>query len=133
MCYAGAIGMGLCTILMALSITGIAAVALSKDSSIHVMGMSSMDSPTIQNLIMSFFDSQWGLAIMIISTGTMLVGMWLSGKRRLMTVAIAGVASMFIGMYSYYSVVLQIAGAGVMALTHVSTFSYKVSRLFRIV
>lgn len=62
----------------------------------------------------------------------MLFGIWFSGKMKLFPLAVSGIVIMFIGMYLYYSIILQIMGAIIMGFAHLSNYSYKVSKLLRI-
>ncbi len=111
------------------------AAALSTDSNIqNKNAMSSMHmSAQNANPILAFFNSQWGEVLLVVSSASMLLGIWFSGKKKLIPVAIGGVAIMFVGMYSYYSISLQVAGAVAMVMAHISNYSYRVSRLLKII
>lgn len=129
-------GISICTILMSISMTGSFVAAFSKDSGIHgTNGMSTMDMnvQNTQNPVLAFFNSQWGEVLLVASSASMLFGIWYSDKRKLVPVAVGGIIIMFAGMYSYYSISLQIAGATAMVLAHVSNYSYRVSKLFKII
>ena len=111
------------------------AVAFSKDSSMQ--GMDSMvsmnmNSQKTSNIILAFFDSQWGDVLLVVSSASMLFGMWFSGKMKLIPLAVSGIAIMFIGMYWYHSISLQIVGAAIMGFAHLSNYSYRVSKLLKI-
>lgn len=134
-CCIGVFGVSLCTILMSISMGGSFAVAFSKDS--NLQGVNSMSSMTMNdqkdsNVILAFFNSQWGDTLLAISSSSMLLGMWLSGRRKLIPLAVTGIAVMFIGMYSYYSISLQAIGASVMGFAHLSNYNDRISKLLKI-
>lgn len=134
-CCTGVFGISLCTVLMSISMGGSFAAAFSKDSTMQ--NMDSMDSMNINdqkndNIILAFFASQWGDALLVVSSASMLFGIWFSGKMKLIPLAVSGIVIMFIGMYSYYSIVLQIIGAAIMGFAHLSNYSYRVSELLKI-
>ena len=134
-CCAGVFGISLCTMLMGISMGGSFAAAFSKDSSVQgTDSMSSMNTNDQRNgnVILAFFGSQWGDALLVVSSASMLLGIWFSGKMKLMPLAVSGIAIMFIGMYSYYSISLQIVGAAIMGFAHLSNYNYRVSKLLRI-
>jgi hypothetical protein len=131
----GVFGISLCTILMTISMGGSFAAAFSKDSSIQGMDqMSSMNTSDQKNsnIILAFFGSQWGDVLLVVSSASMLLGIWFSGKIKLIPLAVSGIVIMFIGMYSYYSISLQMAGAAIMGFAHLTNYNYRVSKLLRI-
>ncbi|MHB8603473.1 MAG: hypothetical protein ACYC6W_12590 [Nitrosotalea sp.] len=131
-CCVGVFGISLCTILMSISMGGSFAAAFSKDSNMQSMDSMNMNDQKNNNIILAFFNSQWGDALLVASSASMLLGIWFSGKIKLIPLAVSGIAIMFIGMYSYYSISLQIAGAAIMGFAHLSNYNYKVSKLLRI-
>ena len=131
-CCVGIFGISLCTILMSISMGGSFAAAFSKDSSVQSMGSMNMNDQKNNNIVLAFFNSQWGDALLVASSASMLLGIWFSGKVKLMPLAVSGIALMFIGMYWYYSISLQITGAAIMGFAHLSNYNYKVSKLLRI-
>ncbi len=134
-CYAGFVGMGLCTMLMIFSM-GVVAVSLSKNSNTDVMDampyMNTNTSPISQNIILGFFEGVRGEIVFLASFGSMFLGMWYSGKRKLMPLAIVSAVILYISMYPYYSIGLQIVGTIIMAITHTSTYSYKVAKMLKL-
>ena len=108
------------------------AAAFSKDSSIQSMDSMNMDGQKNSNIILTFFSSQWGDALLVASSASMLFGIWFSGKTKLIPIAVSGIAIMFAGMYLYYSISLQIVGASIMGFAHLSNYNYRVSKLLRI-
>ena len=131
-CCAGVFGISLCTILMSISMGGSFAVAFSKDSTTQNMNSMNMNDQKNGNIILAFFGSQWGDVLLVVSSASMLFGIWFSGKMKLIPLAVSGIIIMFIGMYSYYSIVLQISGAAIMGFAHLSNYSYRVSELLKI-
>ena len=134
-CCTGIFGISLCTILMSVSMGGSFAVAFSKDSDVQMsnsMSLIDMHSHKDSNVILAFFDSPWGDALLVASSGAMLLGIWFGGKSKLIPLAISGIAIMFIGMYSYYSINLQIIGAAIMGFAHLSNYNYRISKLLNI-
>ncbi len=131
-CCAGVFRISLCTILMIISMGGSFAAAFSKDSSMQSMDSMDTNSQKNNNVVLAFFSSQWGDALLVASSASMLLGIWFSGKIMLIPLAVAGIAIMFIGMYWYYSISLQITGAAIMGFAHLSNYNYKVSKLLKI-
>lgn len=134
-CCTGIFGISLCTILMSVSMGGSFAVAFSKDSNVQMsdsMSLITMHNHKDSNVILAFFDSPWGDALLVASSGAMLLGIWFSGKSKLIPLAISGIVIMFIGMYSYYSISLQIIGAAIMGFAHLSNYNYRISKLLNI-
>lgn len=133
-CYAGFVGMGLCTILMIFSMGGVAAVSLAKNSNTEVIDtMPYMNtSPISQNIILGFFEGIGGEIVFLASFGSMFLGMWHSGKRKLVPLAIVSAVILYISMYPYYSIGLQIIGTIIMAITHMSAYSYKVAKKLKL-
>lgn len=134
-CYAGFVGMGLCTILMVFSMGGVAAVSLAKNSNADVMDampyMNTNTSPISQNII-GFFEGIGGEIVFLASFGSMFFGMWHNGKRKIMPLAIVSAVILYISMYPYYSIGLQVIGAIIMAVTHMSAYSYKVAKKLKL-
>ncbi len=108
------------------------AAAFSKDSSVQSMDSMNMNGQKNNNIILAFFSSQWGDALLVASSASMLLGIWFSGKMKLIPLAVVGIVIMFIGMYWYYSISLQIVGAAIMGFAHLSNYNYRVSKLLRI-
>lgn len=134
-CCMGIFGVSLCTIIMSISMGGSFAAALSKDSSMQ--GVNSISSMIMtdqknSNIVLAFFNSQWGDALLVISSGLMLLGIWFSGKKKLIPLAVTGIVIMFVGMYSYYSIILQAIGATIMGFTHLSNYNAGISKLLKI-
>jgi hypothetical protein len=138
---AGGIGICLCTIFMSLSVIGATAVGLSKNanSGNSMGGMGSMTttnsaaSIVSPNTIVNFFSGFWGEVILLVSFGLMLTGMWFTGKKKVMPLSIAGVVILYISMYVYYSIALEVVGVVMLALAYTSAYSYKVAKMIKLV
>ncbi|HEU5220884.1 MAG TPA: hypothetical protein VFU58_02375 [Candidatus Nitrosotalea sp.] len=131
-CCVGVFGISLCTILMSISMGGSFAAAFSKDSGIQSTNSMNMEGQKNDNIVLAFFSSQWGDALLVASSASMLLGIWFSGKMKLIPLAVLGIVLMFVGMYWYYSISLQITGAAIMGFAHLSNYNYKISKLLRI-
>jgi xanthine/uracil permease len=117
---------------MSISMGGSFAAAFSKDSSMQSMSSMNMNDQKNNNIVLAFFNSPWGDALLAVSSASMLLGIWFSGKMKLIPLAVSGIVIMFIGMYLYYSTSLQIAGAAIMGFAHLSNYNYRISKLLRI-
>ena len=106
--------------------------SISKDSGMQDMYSMNMDGQKNNNIVLAFFSSQWGDALLVASSALMLLGIWFSGKMKLIPLAVLGIVLMFVGMYWHYSISLQITGAAIMGFAHLSNYNYKISKLLRI-
>lgn len=134
-CSTAGIGICLCTIFMTIGMTGTTLVGLSK-SSASMAGMSSM-TPTSESLIqniVNFFSGIWGEVVLLISFGLMFYGMWSSGgnKKKLISISMAAIAVLYISMYVYFSLVLELVGSAILALTYASAFSGRFAELVKL-
>jgi len=126
---------------MSLGVIGATAVSLSKNAnSGNNMGdMASMSttnsaaSSASHNTIITFFSGFWGEVILLVSFGLMLAGMWFTGKKKVMPLSIAGVVILYISMYAYYSIALEVVGAVMLAIAYTSAYSYKVAKMIKLV
>lgn len=138
---AGGIGICLCTIFMSLSVIGVTAVGLSKnDNTGNSMGgmgtMTTTNSATSlvsPNTVVNFFAGFWGEVILLVSFGLMLTGMWFTGKKKVIPLSIAGVVILYISMYAYYSIALEVVGVVMLAIAYTSAYSYKVAKMIKLV
>jgi hypothetical protein len=123
---------------MSLSIAGTAAVGISKGSAKTANGMNGMSamssgSPnTPNNVFVDFFSGIWGEVILLTSFGLMIAGIWFTGRRKLVPAAITGATILFVSMYAYYSVTLEIIGIVLLVFVYASTFSYSVAKATRL-
>ena len=138
---AGGLGILVCSLLMSLTAVGVGVVALSKNansgssgnmgSMITATGNGSQSTP-LQFLVM-FFSGLWGQVILIVSFGLMLIGMWFTGKKKIIPIAFSGVVSLYISMYVYYSVSLEIIGAIVLGFAYLTIYNSRVSKVVKLV
>jgi len=75
----------------------------------------------------------WGEAILIVSFSLMLIGMWFTGKKKIIPVAFSGVVILYISMYVYYSVSLEIIGAIVLCFAYLTIYNSRVSKVVKLV
>ncbi len=129
-CSFGILGMILCVALIGFSTLGIAA-AVSKNIDLNGMNM----VPDTNNFVeetMMFFDSTAGMAVLLTSFASMIVGMWYRKKTRLIPIATIGAVFMFAGMYRAYSLELQIFGVMIMAFTYLPMYNFRASKILRL-
>jgi hypothetical protein len=130
-CSFGIIGMILCTALIGFSTVGMTAVTIS-NADLNNMNTMYENSNGFVDKMMKFFDSTTGMAIILVSFASMILGMWYRKKSRLIPVAIIGAVFMFAGMYQAYSLWLQILGTVIMALTYLPMYSFRISKTLRV-
>jgi len=121
---AGAAGIASCVVPMLLSAIGVAAVGLSQGS-MAGMGNTSgalTSSPFLQ--LISFLSGPWGAVILAGSFALMVYGMWLGRKYRPLTLGLTAAVVLFVGMYSYFSVVLQLVGAALLVVAYLAAYSH---------
>lgn len=151
-CGIGAVGISLCTIFMSLGIISAAIVGLSASSenlreekdrrvseSMDAMNMMNMESMTIthdpvlsQSFIVTFFSGFWGEVILLLSFGLMLVGIWFMGNKKIFVISVAGVVVLYISMYVYYSINLEIIGISILAIAYITAFSHKTAKILKL-
>ncbi|MDQ6866234.1 MAG: hypothetical protein M3044_20705 [Thermoproteota archaeon] len=139
---AGGLGILLCSVLMSMSVVGAGVVALSKNADNgNVMGnMGSMITAKVIDpqsnslyILVTFFSGFWGEVILIVSFSLMLLGMWFTGKRKIIPLAFLGVLILYVSMYSYYSVTLEVIGAILLSFAYLSIYNYKVAKVVKLV
>lgn len=112
---------------------GTTLVGISKNTnSMTGMASNSMsDIPTTwaQNVFVNFFSGVWGETILFISFGLMLYGMWSSGcnRKKLLPLSAAGAVILYVSMYAYFSLLLEIVGSIVLAIAYASAYSYRIA------
>jgi hypothetical protein len=84
------------------------------------------------NVIVAFFSGFWGEVILLVSFGLMLVGIWFNGKRKVMPLSVAGIVILYVSMYVYYSIGLEVAGTVILAIAYTSAYSYKVAKTVKL-
>jgi hypothetical protein len=70
--------------------------------------------PDPHNLLFRF----WGELILLISFGLMLAGTWFTGNRKVMPLSIAAMTILYISMYIYFSISLEIMGVSILSLAY---------------
>ena len=63
----------------------------------------------------------------------MLLGMWFTGKRKIVPIAFLGVLILYVSVYSYYSVTLEVIGAILLSFAYLSIYNYKVAKVVKLV
>lgn len=130
-CSASGIGICLCIVFMTIGVVGTTLVGISNSAnSMTGMGdMSNMATTQTQNIFVNFFSGVWGEVILLISFGLMFYGMWSSGgnRKKLLPLSAVGVVILYVSMYVYFSLALEIVGSIVLAFAYVSVFSYRIS------
>lgn len=133
-CSTAGIGICLCTIFMTIAMTGTALVGFSKSSD-SMASMSSItgDAQFMQN-ILNFFSGIYGEIVLLISFGLMFYGMWSSGgnKRKLISISIAGAVVLYVSMYTYLSLTLEIAGLIILAFAYASALSERFATIVKL-
>lgn len=133
-CSASGIGICLCIVFMTISVAGTTLVGVSKNAnSMTGMGMSDM-ATTSQNVFVNFFSGAWGEVILLISFGLMFYGMWSSGgnRKKLLPLSVAGVIILYVSMYAYFSLALEIIGSIVLAFAYASAYSNKIATAIKL-
>lgn len=130
-CSFGMIGMILCTTLIGFSTVGMTAVTIS-NAELNNMNTMYENSNGFVDKMMKFFDSTTGMAVLLVSFASMILGMWYRKKSRLIPVAVIGAVFMFAGMYQTYSLWLQILGTVIMILTYLPMYSFRISKTLRV-
>ncbi len=136
-CSTSGIGICLCIVFMTISMTGTTLVGISKNTnSMAEMGSNSMSSmaTTSQNVFVSFFSGVWGEVILLISFGLMFYGMWSSdgNRKKLLPLSAVGVVILYVSMYTYFSLALEIVGSIVLAFAYASAYSYRIATAIKL-
>jgi hypothetical protein len=121
----------LCVTLIGFSTLGIAAAVVSKNTELNGMNMIHNSNNLVEETMM-FFDSTAGMAVLLTSFASMIIGMWYRKKTRLIPIAATGAVFMFAGMYHTYSLELQIFGVVIMAFTYLPMYNFKISKILRL-
>lgn len=121
---AGAAGIAACTISMGLAAAGIVAVGFSSAGMAGMANQSANfapNSPIAQ--VVSFLAGFWGEVILLLSFGLMAFGMWSARRIKPMILALIGAPILFVGMYAYFLVELQLAGMAFLTLAYAAAFN----------
>lgn len=135
-CSAAGIGICLCTVFMTISMVGATVVGISKNTS----AMSNMNnvppssSPILQNVFVVFFSGFWGEVILLVSFAVMLYGMLSSGgsRKKLVPFSAFGAVILYVSMYAYFSLPLEIVGSIILAVAYASVYSCRVAAAIRL-
>ncbi|MBI3639286.1 MAG: hypothetical protein HY223_03125 [Thaumarchaeota archaeon] len=136
-CSTSGIGICLCIVFMTIGIGGTAVVGISKNTnSMTIMESNSMSDMTTrpQNVFVNFFSGVWGEVILLISFGLMFYGVWSSGgnRKKLLPLSAVGVVILYVSMYAYFSLALEIVGSIVLAIAYASTYSYRFATVVKL-
>jgi len=133
-CSASGIGICLCIVFMTISVASTTLVGISKNAN-SMAGMETMHgSVQIQNIFVDFFSGIWGEAILLVSFGLMCYGMWSSGgnRKKLLSLAVAGIIVLYVSMYVYFSLTLEIVGSIILAFSYASVYSYRIAKAIKL-
>ncbi|MDE1863072.1 MAG: hypothetical protein KGI33_09185 [Thaumarchaeota archaeon] len=118
---------------MSFSIVGSSVIGITKTANtMHNMGNMAGMTTASQNIMISFFSGFWGEVILLLSFGAMFAGMWLSGNRKILPVSVVGAMILYVSMYAYFSISLEIIGGIVMAFAFASAYSDRVARTLKL-
>lgn len=135
-CSASGIGICLCIVFMTISVAGTTLVGVSKNanSMTGMDSMSDMATTQTQNVFVNFFSGVWGEVILLISFGLMFYGMWSSGgnRKKLLPLSVSGVIILYVSMYAYFSLVLEIIGSIVLAFAYTSAYSNRIATAIKL-
>lgn len=137
-CSTSGIGICLCIVFMTIGIGGTTIVGISKNTNpmtgMESNSMSTMTTIQTQNIFVNFFSGMWGEVILLISFALMFYGMWSSGgnRKKLLPLSVAGVVILYVSMYAYFSLALEIVGSIVLAIAYASTYSYRIAATVRL-
>lgn len=130
-CASGGIGICLCTIFMSFGIVSSAVVGVAKNAN-DMSNMGNMADMTTQNIIVTFFSGFWGEVILLLSFGAMFSGIWFSGNRKILPISVVGTIILYVSMYAYFSISLEIIGGIVLAFAYASAYSNRVARTLKL-
>lgn len=134
-CSASGIGICLCIVFMTIGMIGTTLVGISKNAnSMARMGGMSGTATTSQNVFVNFFSGVWGEVILLISFGLMFYGMWSSGgnRKKLLSISTVGVVILYVSMYAYFSLALEIIGSIVLAFAYASAYSNRIATTIKL-
>jgi len=98
------------------------------------MEYNSMSDMATQNIFVNFFSGVWGEVILLISFGIMFYGMWSSGgnRKKLLPISAVGVIILYVSMYGYFSLSLEIVGSIVLAFAYASAYSNRLATAIKL-
>jgi hypothetical protein len=93
----------------------------------------SAQSPVPQNPLLAFFSGFWGEVFLLISFALMLFGIWFSGRKTVLPLSLLGVVILYISMYVYYSISLEIFGGILLAAAFTLAYNVRIAKIARLV
>lgn len=134
---AGAVGIASCMIPMFVSAVGIGSVVSVNGMSGMGAGSSAVSSsttsPSVLAQISSFFSGPDGEIVLLASFILMGFGMWYGRKLKPMAAGLAAAAIIFVGMFAYYSIVLEVLGSVIMVIAYLSVYSQRFANFVHLV
>lgn len=129
---AGAVGIASCMVPMLLGAIGVASVGLTESSMSSMGGISGApaSSPLLQ--LVAFLSGFWGAVILVASFSLMVYGMWHGRKHRPLALGLLSAVILFIGMYAYISIALQLLGSALLAVTYTAVYSHSFASATRL-
>lgn len=134
-CSASGIGICLCIVFMTIGVAGTTLVGISKNANLMVANdMSDMATTQTQNVFVNFFSGVWGETILLVSFGLMLYGMWSSGgnRKKLLSLSVTGIIILYVSMYAYFSLALEIVDSIVLAFAYASAYSSRIATVIKL-
>lgn len=135
---AGAVGIVSCVVPMLVSAIGIAAVGSSEMSGMSSGGAQAPTSATsnagiaVFSQVIQFLSGFWGEVILAVSFALMAFGMWHGRRIRSMVLALVAALLLFIGMYVYFSIGLELAGSVMLVFAYSSVYSRRFANLAKL-
>lgn len=135
---AGAVGIVSCVVPMVVSAIGIVAVGASQMSGMSSGGAQAPTSATsnasiaVFSQVIRFLSGFWGEVILAVSFGLMAFGMWHGRKKRSMILALVAALLLFIGMYVYFSIGLELAGSVILIFAYTSVYNRRFANLAKL-
>jgi hypothetical protein len=118
---------------MSFSIVGSSVIEITKTANTmsNMGNMAGMITES-QNIIVTFFSGFWGEVILLLSFGAMFAGIWFSGNRKILPISVVGAIILYVTMYAYFSISLEIIGGIVLAFAFASAYSDTVARTLKL-
>jgi hypothetical protein len=115
---AGGVGVALCTVFMTFGAIGIVAVGFSKNMG-NMNGMGSVENSSLLGQVSLFFASSFGKSVLLVFIALMIIGLWLhGGKISVLILSLLGSTILFVGMYVYFSIALELAASVLLVLAY---------------
>lgn len=135
-CSTSGIGICLCVVFMTIGLAGTAVVGISENANAMTGMQGISDTTTIpaQNIFIDFFSGIWGQIILLVSFGLMFYGMWSCGgnRKKLLFLSTVDAVVLYVSMYVYFSLALEIIGSIVLAFAYASAYSHRFATLIKL-